>query len=91
MPTYRYRSQGEQHCESCREGFEVVQALSDSALTVCPDCGVAVRRVVGQGPVCVTSQRWNEKRLLSDDNLRQKGFKKLVKQDNGQYVDVLRK
>ena len=37
-----------------------------------------------------TSQRWNEKKLLSDDNLRKNGFKKLVKSGDGKYVDVLK-
>ena len=33
MPTYEYR------CRNCGHTFDVVQAMSDETLTVCPICG----------------------------------------------------
>lgn len=39
MPTYEYR------CRSCGHTFDVVQAMSDETLTVCPVCGGELRKV----------------------------------------------
>ena len=40
MPTYEYR------CKSCAHQFDIVQAFTDDALTVCPDCGEATLKKV---------------------------------------------
>jgi putative FmdB family regulatory protein len=40
MPTYEYR------CKSCSHQFDIVQAFSDDALTVCPSCGEATLKKV---------------------------------------------
>ena len=39
MPTYEYR------CRDCGHTFDVVQAMSDETLTVCPACGGELRKV----------------------------------------------
>lgn len=39
MPTYEYA------CSSCRRRFDVVQSFTDEALTVCEECGGALKRV----------------------------------------------
>jgi putative FmdB family regulatory protein len=39
VPTYQYR------CTDCGEPLEVVQSFTDNALTVCPACGGALRKV----------------------------------------------
>jgi putative FmdB family regulatory protein len=39
MPTYEYR------CRDCGHTFDVVQAMSDETLTVCPVCGGELRKV----------------------------------------------
>ena len=39
MPTYQYA------CTECGHGFEAVQAFTDDALTVCPQCGGRLRKV----------------------------------------------
>jgi putative FmdB family regulatory protein len=41
MPTYEYA------CRSCGHTFDVVQAMSDEPLTVCPECGGELRKVFG--------------------------------------------
>src|SRR5690348_14364565 len=41
MPTYDYA------CTQCDHAFEVVQAFTDDALTVCPECGGRLRKVFG--------------------------------------------
>lgn len=43
MPTYEYA------CDSCGNGFEAVQKMSDPAIDVCPECGKRVRRVLSGG------------------------------------------
>lgn len=89
MPTYRYKAQDPSECPLCGdEGFETLQPLSEPPLTSCPTCQLPLRRVIG-GATCVTERRWNEKKLLSDDNLRAKGFKKLVKDGDGKYRNIL--
>ncbi len=41
MPTYEYR------CKSCEHQFDIVQAFSDDALTVCPECDGPLKKVFG--------------------------------------------
>jgi putative FmdB family regulatory protein len=40
MPTYEYL------CQTCSHRFEVWQKMSDEPLTVCPECGSHIRRVL---------------------------------------------
>lgn len=91
MPTYRYKAEEEgRDCPVCGdEGFETLQPLSEPALTSCPTCEQPVRRAIGPA-TCMTERRWDEKKLLSNDNLRAKGFKKLVKGSDGKYRNVLK-
>ena len=46
MPTYSYR------CTECGHAFDIHQAFTDDALTVCPTCGGVLRKVFS--PVGVT-------------------------------------
>jgi putative FmdB family regulatory protein len=41
MPTYEYR------CRDCGQSLEAVQAFTDDALTVCPNCSGSLRKVFG--------------------------------------------
>lgn len=41
MPTYSYA------CAACEHRFDEVQSIHDDALTVCPECGGALRKVFG--------------------------------------------
>ncbi len=40
MPVYEYR------CEDCKRHFEIKQSFNDAALTVCPNCGSRIHRVI---------------------------------------------
>ncbi len=40
MPTYEYA------CQACEHRFEIWQKMSDDPLTVCPQCGGHIRRVL---------------------------------------------
>lgn len=46
MPTYSYR------CTECGHAFDIHQAFTEDALTVCPTCGGVLRKVFS--PVGVT-------------------------------------
>jgi putative FmdB family regulatory protein len=39
MPTYEYT------CRDCGHTFDIVQKMTDEALTVCPECGGPLRKV----------------------------------------------
>ena len=41
MPTYSYA------CRDCGHAFDIQQAFTDDALTVCPNCGGQLRKVFG--------------------------------------------
>jgi putative FmdB family regulatory protein len=41
MPTYSYR------CTECGTAFDIQQAFTDDALTVCPSCGGLLRKQYG--------------------------------------------
>jgi putative FmdB family regulatory protein len=41
MPTYEYA------CTACGHRLEAVQKFTDDPLTVCPECGAALRKVFG--------------------------------------------
>lgn len=41
MPTYAYA------CTACDHRFDAVQSFADDALTVCPECGGALRKQYG--------------------------------------------
>lgn len=52
MPTYSY------HCDTGDHDFEIVQRFSDDALTVCPECGGSVRRVIQPVGVVFKGSGW---------------------------------
>ncbi|MGD0855323.1 MAG: zinc ribbon domain-containing protein [Dehalococcoidia bacterium] len=52
MPIYEYRSiKG--GCAYCKNGFDVIQKMSEKPLTACPKCGVGVRKAVSSFRACV--------------------------------------
>lgn len=74
MPAYDYAAgDPAKGCDHCRAGFEVVHSMKDAGPRKCPECGGAVRRVIG--PVNVSAGRWSSKRLLNKDNIHRQGFK----------------
>jgi putative FmdB family regulatory protein len=40
MPTYEY------HCPTCSHRFETWQKMTDEPLTICPECGAPIHRVL---------------------------------------------
>ena len=76
MPIYQYKAT-DKGCDYCRNGFESMQSMKDKALTKCPQCGAKIKKCPslcsGYTP------------MLSNGNLRDKGFTKLQKRGDGTY------
>lgn len=77
MPIYEY-----EHIEKpCKLGdvFDIQQSMSDNPLTRCPDCEGPVRKIIS---------RPNINTPKTNSELRDLGFTKLVKRDDGVYENV---
>jgi putative FmdB family regulatory protein len=78
MPVYEY-----EHTEkvSCPKGqaFELQHSIKDDALTACPECGARIRRLIS-APGIATPK--------TDTELKNLGFTKLVRRDQGVYENV---
>jgi putative FmdB family regulatory protein len=73
MPNYDYVAVDESNaCDHCREGFEVMHAMSGEGPKACPKCGVPVKR--GISAPYISDGQWSSKRLLNKDNLKKHGF-----------------
>ena len=77
MPVYEY----EHTRRSCRLGtlFEVQQSIHDPALTTCPECGGPIKKLISRSNI--STPRTNAE-------LKDLGFTKLVKRDDGVYENV---
>jgi hypothetical protein len=67
------------------EQFEVLQMMSDAALTKHPETGAPVRRIFGEPNAPRTWTDSQGKAAVSDKNLASKGFTKYVKTGQGTY------
>lgn len=79
MPIYRYEHLDEEG--SCPQGknFSTSQSMRDDALTLCPECGRPVERLISGAYVSSPT---------TDTDIRDKGFAKLVRRDKGIYENV---
>ena len=77
MPIYEYEHEG----DGCRLGkvFELKQSLYAAKFSKCPECEEAVRRIISL--VGISTPKTNA-------DLKNLGFTKLVKRDNGVYENV---
>ncbi len=77
MAVYEYEHIG----PACKRGrvFEAVQSIHDEPLAVCPDCGGPLRRLISL--VGIRTPKTNSE-------LKDLGFTKLVKRDDGVYENV---
>jgi putative FmdB family regulatory protein len=69
LPTYEYA------CKACGHRLDAVQKFTDEALTVCPDCGGALRKLFGTPGIVLkgsgfykTDTRAQDKRSRSEKN-----------------------
>lgn len=87
MPIYEYKKTDESEgCAYCQHPFDVRQSINDPKLAQCPQCG---------GPVvkCITAVGINTalpktRSVLSEKNLKEKGFHKLVNEGDGKFRKV---
>ncbi|MBF0501569.1 MAG: zinc ribbon domain-containing protein [Candidatus Riflebacteria bacterium] len=87
MPLYTYRARvPETACETCRELIEVFQKFSEAPIAMCPQCGNPIVRIMHSTPTLRDS---SNKTILSDDNLKKHGFKKLVNRGGGKFDEVV--
>lgn len=84
MPIYEYAHDDAALDPPCELGaeFEWTQSIRDDALTACPRCGRPVRRLISR--TFISTPKGNTE-------LRDMGFTKLVKRDNGVYENVTRR
>jgi len=77
MPVYEYKHIG----EKCELGavFEVSQSINDRLLTSCPNCGGKVKKLISHTNISTPK---------TNSELRDLGFTKLVKRDDGVYENV---
>jgi len=77
MPVYEY----EHEDEGCGLGkvFELRQSISERGLERCPECHEPVRKIIS---------RINISTPKTNSELKDLGFTKLVKRDNGVYENV---
>lgn len=86
MPTYEYRAKDvATSCEYCANGFDVTQRISDPPIEVCPKCGAPVQRAVSLFSV---GTRPSVKSLLSDKNIKRRGFTKLANEGGGKFRKI---
>ena len=76
MPIYQYKAI-KAGCDYCRSGFEQLQSMSAQALTKCPRCDAKIKKI--------PSRCSGFTPLLSNSNLRDKGFTKLQNKGNGTF------
>ena len=79
MPIYQYEPKDpKRSCDHCRDGFEVLQQLSDDPLSTCPECDAPVHRVISAPAI-------GEFKTGLDHRAKDAGFHKLKKLGKGEY------
>jgi putative FmdB family regulatory protein len=79
MPIYEYRASSERHCEFCRDGFEVMQKISDARLEKCPRCFAQVTRQISVATIAKAGPS------LDSDNIAKHGFTQYKRAGQGVY------
>ena len=47
MPIYEYKAAANsQTCKKCKDGFEIIQKVSESPLSACPSCGEKIIKLI---------------------------------------------
>jgi putative FmdB family regulatory protein len=79
MPVYEYEAV-DAGCAACRDGFEVLRAMNDPPVEVCPICGGPVRRRLSAAFVLGRPLD-----PMAPSNLAAKGFSRYEKDKQGLY------
>ena len=82
MPLYEYKVKaGSDGCEYCRDSFTEEQSIKDDALKECPKCGAPIERLIFPAGIAAPK---------GASELKNLGFTKLVRRDQGVYENVTR-
>lgn len=79
MPIYEYQPKSKKGCNFCSEGFESIRKINEPKLLVCPQCGVAVERIISAPSLAKSSP------TLDPANLEKHGFTQYRKSGKGVY------
>lgn len=79
MPIYQYIADGKP-CIHCREGFELLQKLSDPVLGACPECGSPVHRIISAPSVVSGGAH-----LARESHIEKHGFTQYKRAGKGVY------
>ena len=80
MPFYEYRPAHTPGCQRCHSGLVILQKLNAPALSHCPDCGVALIKIISAPNVPTKGQA-----TLSASNIEKAGFTQYKKIGQGVY------
>ena len=79
MPIYEYAAKdARKSCDYCKDGFEIIQSLTEDSLTACPECGHPIAKQISAPNVGASQSNF-------DDQAKSAGFSKLKKVSKGEY------
>ena len=79
MPIYEYQADGQDSCDYCVSGFDVMQKLSDQPLKFCPECHNPVHRKISRPNLASPAPS------LSKESIEKHGFTQFRKVEKGVY------
>lgn len=87
MPLYSYKAKNsEKSCEYCKDGFETFQGIREETLEYCPECENEIVRIMH---AAVQKRDDSNKTILSEENLKKHGFKKLINVGGGKFDEIV--
>ena len=92
MPTYTYRCTEAEGCPECGGTFETFHSMTQPALTVCPNCPRAVKRIVSmpQRPILsgggLSDARFNKSGMTKYQNIGDGKYEKVAGPDDSPAV-----
>jgi putative FmdB family regulatory protein len=79
MPIYEYQASGKDHCDHCKNAFDIMQKLSAESLKLCPQCHHPVVRKISRPNLASPAPS------LSQDNIEKHGLTQFKKVEKGVY------
>jgi len=79
MPFYEYQAKpGSPGCAHCTQPFPVLQKMLDPRLTICPQCGGSVTRIISPPAIGRSASSF-------DHRAKQSGFHKFKRLGKGEF------
>jgi putative FmdB family regulatory protein len=79
MPIYEYQASGQDHCDHCKNTFDVMQKVAEEPLKLCPQCYQPVSRKVSRPNLARAAPS------LSEENIEKHGLTQFKKVEKGVY------